>query len=106
MPINFFEFNAEDLENLDSNELFELSCKSVEEFSQEKIISFINDVINRTEIVLEGYIDSSSMTPSDNLAFKNLCKCSESLMLIEHWIKTKFQNEETKIILDTSNDDL
>ena len=106
MSNSFFNFDPEDLENLDNNELFELSLKSVEEFSSEKIIDFINEIVVRTEIIIEGYTDASVLSPSDVLAFRNLCRCSESLTLVEHWIKTKMQNTEINQILDNSNDDL
>ena len=104
--MNFFKFKEEDLENLDSNEIFNLSLRSVEESDAEKIYAFINDTIIRTESIVEGYTDANVLTPNDVLAFKNLCRCSETLALVEHWIKTNMQQAENELILDSSNEDL
>ncbi len=104
--MNFFEFKEEDLENLDSNEIFNLSLKSVEQFDAEKIYAFINDTIIRTENIVEGYSEANVLTPNDVLVFKNLCRCSETLALVEHWIKTCMQKVENDLILDSSNEDL
>jgi hypothetical protein len=104
--MNFFDFSDEDLENLDNNEIFQLSLKSIEEFSFDKILLFINDAVLRTEIIIEGFTEATVMSPSDTLAFRNLCRCSESLTLVEHWIKTNLQTQEMNEILDNSNDDL
>jgi hypothetical protein len=104
--MNFFEFKEEDLENMDHNEIFNLSMRSVEQFDAERIYLFINDTIAKTETIIEGYTDASVLTPNDVLAFKNLCRCSETLALVEHWIKTKMQNMEDDLILDASNEDL
>jgi hypothetical protein len=104
--MNFFEFREEDLENLDNNEIFALSLRSVEQFDAEKIYAFINDTVIRTESIIEAYTEASVLTPNDVLAFKNLCRCSETLALVDHWIKTSMQKVENEIILDSSNEDL
>ena len=44
----------------------------------------------RTELIIEGYADANVLTPADSLAFKNLCRCSESLTLGKY-IFTKTQ---------------
>ena len=104
--MNFFEFKEEDLENLDNNEIFALSLRSVEQFDAEKIYAFINDTIIRIESIIEGFTEASVLTPNDVLAFKSLCRCSETLALVDHWIKTSMQKIENDIILDSSNEDL
>jgi len=104
--VNFFDFKESDIENLDNNELFQLSLRAVEEFSVEKILDFINDIIFRSEIIIEGFMEANVMTPGDTLALKNLCRCSESLALVEHWIRKNAQIDEVSTILDNSNDEL
>lgn len=104
--MNFFDFKEEDIENLDNNEIFNLTMKHIENFDAEKLCEFINDAIIRTEHVIEGYTEASVMTPIDVLSFKNLCRCSETLTLVEHWIKTNSQEIENNLILDNSNEDL
>lgn len=93
-------FNFENIENLDANQIFELSMQRVEEFAVEDILDFINDNITRIDYILDGYHEANVLNPSDALAHITLSKSLQSLCLLEHWIRKNFNKE-----IDEDEDD-
>lgn len=90
--------NLDNIENLDSAQIFEMSLKHVEQFSVDELLEFLNENILKLDFMLDSYHEATSMTPSDALAHINISKSLQSFCLIEHWIKTHLSEK------DNSND--